>query len=397
MRGFGTCYRHKGTRFWWIQYFRDGKRFRESSNSEKLKDAQDLLKIRNAQVASGAPSVRGLTVADLYDPLERDYTINRRHTLIDLRSRWNNHLSKFFADEPAGALSTDRVNEYIALRQADGAANASINRELAALKRMYKLAMKARKIAIAPYIEMLKERNVRTGFVKDKEYEALAQATAEVGPWLRAMFEVAHTYGWRKGELLGMRVRQIDLIERSISLNPGETKNEQGRQVEMTARVYELLASCAAGKSADAYLFTREKDRLGRRVKTGGRVASFSDDWKQATEAAGVPGLLFHDLRRSAVRNMLRDGVPEEQAMLVSGHKTRSAFQRYNIVDQARMRETFRKMERGAVARGRQARQAELFEESLPFGPSDPPRKAAAADPGDRPRTVTASPMAKPN
>jgi integrase len=175
-----------------------------------------------------------------------------------------------------------------------------------------------------PYICQLKESNVRKGFVKDAEYEALARETAAGGLWLRAMFEVSYTYGRRKMELLTRRVRHADLLERTLRLDAGETKNGEARTVEMTGKVFELLKRCSLGKGEDDFLFTRERDRRGRKVRTGGRIVDFREDWEAATQAAGVPELLFHDLRRSAVGNMVRDGVSEKQAMTISGHRTRS-------------------------------------------------------------------------
>jgi integrase len=90
---------------------------------------------------------------------------------------------------------------------------------------------------------------VPSGFLRDEQYDALAQATAGIGTWLRTMFELCVTYGMRKGELLGLRVRQVNLKEKLITLNPGEPKN--GRNLPMTSKVFELLRETIRGKAPE--------------------------------------------------------------------------------------------------------------------------------------------------
>jgi len=390
MRGFGTCYRQPGSRFWWIQYWQDGKRHRESSGSEKLKAAQNILlhKLAEIEDAADGTNYRFLLIRHLYEALERDYVIHGRKSLRNIKTEWENHLSKPFAERIAAQLDSDDIGAYVTRRLSEGAKNATVNRELAALKRMYKLAKVSGKLkADCPYIPQLTERNVRKGFVKDAQYEALAKETAAIGLWLRAMFEVGYTYGWRKTELLKMKVGQLDLMERTIDLNPGETKNDEGRVVEMTRQVYELLRQCAAGKGAEDYVFTRDRELNGRKPKlTGGRIVDFRKAWEKATEAAGCPGLLFHDLRRSGVRNMRRNGTSETVAMRISGHKTASVFRRYNIVDPTDLREATAKMERAS----RERQQRDLFEQVEMFGSSEK-KPAGSSGPGVVAKEVAAS------
>ena len=144
MRGFGTVYRQPGTRFFWIQYWRDGERHRESSGQEKFREAQKVLKLRI--VAGGAASVPqdeagegqfaasnppparpgsspcGVRVSDLYDAMERNFIINKRKSLGDLRSLWKNHLKPALGAVLAHALDSDRIEVYVVARRAEGAA-----------------------------------------------------------------------------------------------------------------------------------------------------------------------------------------------------------------------------------------------------------------------------------
>ena len=139
------------------------------------------------------------------------------------------------------------------------------------------------------------------------------------------MFEVYYTWGWRKSELLAMRVRHVDFAANVIRLDPEMVKNEEGREVTMTPVIRALVAECAKGKNDEDFLFTRDD---------GTPVRDFRKTWRNLCVAAGVPALHVHDMRRSAARNLVRAGVSQHVAMKITGHKTASIFQRYNIVDQ---------------------------------------------------------------
>jgi integrase len=221
-------------------------------------------------------------------------------------------------------------------------ANATINRDLSALRRAFNLAERAGKIQRVPHFPRLKESAPRSGLVGDSEYSKLAANAKEL--WLRAMLATAYRFGFRKSELLNLRVGQVDLLQRTIRLNAGETKSGDGRTVKMTQDVYVLLAACVAGKGADGFVFTRD----------GRQVLDFRERWAQLTASAGCAGLLFHDLRRSAVRGMVRAGIPEVVCMKISGHKTRSVFDRYNVVSENDLADAALKIEAGNQEAGPQ-------------------------------------------
>src|SRR6185312_11301749 len=121
MRGEGTVYRQKGSRFWWIQYYVKGEPRRESSKTENEKLAWKLLRQRVSAVDSGEIQVGGkVRIADLYESLERDYVINRRKDLINLKTRWTRHLKPVFGDKRADEIEPEKIALYITGRLTDG-------------------------------------------------------------------------------------------------------------------------------------------------------------------------------------------------------------------------------------------------------------------------------------
>jgi integrase len=327
-RGSGSIYQN-GSAVWWVKFYVRGIARRESSHSTDRKVAEKLLKRRLAEVETKTYIPRtNVKIDELIADLLAEYRQQRRKSIKTAEWRWKKHLEPFFRNLSADDLNTDLVQRYCAKREEEKAAGASINRELAVLKRAFHLAMKRTppKVRSCPVISMYKESDPRTGFLEDAQYTSLAMECSKVGLWLRALLTTAYSFAFRKGELLSMRVKQIDLATGTIRLEAGTTKNGEGRAVKMTREVATLLTACVIGKKPDDFVFTRQN---------GKPVEGFRKIWKAFCTRAGVPDLLFHDLRRSGVRNLRRLGVQESVAMRISGHKTRSVFERYNIVDEA--------------------------------------------------------------
>jgi len=202
-----------------------------------------------------APDRTRTTVSDLFPLLEHDYRINDQKSLKHAQCHWK-HVKAFFGSKLARTLRDGDFKAYIDLRMKH-AANATINRELALLRRMLKLG----KCPI-PDVENLPENNVRTNFVEDKQFDLLAGAAPEL--WLRAYLELAYHSGWRKQEMIKLLVNQLDMKSRIIRLAVGSTKTKKGREITMSDPLYLLLAECVRGKGPEDYVFTREN---GRRVK----------------------------------------------------------------------------------------------------------------------------------
>jgi integrase len=343
-----------------IAYYRDGRRFIENTHSDKITVAKELLRKRLGAISLGEflpPVNEKLLSGELMEALFRDYAIRRNfddgsdtdpdvqrlkkkadRRLKFVRRRWENHLKPFFGAIRASKVSTDDINRYIEHRQRS-ANNATINRELALLKRAFNLGTECtpKKVSTVPvFPKRLKENPPRQGFVTDAEYQRLVESCGD--HWFRTFIALSYTFGFRHGELLEMRVRQVNLLERTVRLRSLTTKNEEPRVVKMTDEIFRLLSTSVAGKKELDAVFTRSN---------GKPVRDFRQAWLDLTLKAGLPGLLIHDFRRSAVRNMIRCGVPQVVAMRISGHKTAAVFNRYNIVDEADLSDAASRIEKG--------------------------------------------------
>ena len=174
------------------------------------------------------------------------------------------------------------------------------------------------------------ENNVRKGFLEYAQFAALYEA---IGEDIRPILTFAYYTGCRLGEVLSLKWSQVELGGRIVRLEPGETKNKEARHFVMVPDLYLSLAAQKTIRDekypACPWVFFR--------YATGKRIRDFRGAWATACDSAGLvdaqgqPTRIFHDLRRTGVRNLVRSGVSETVAMRISGHKTRSVFDRYNI------------------------------------------------------------------
>ena len=333
-RGMGSVYRRG--RFWWIGYWRNGEAFYESSKSERKGDAINLLKQRQGEVATckfiGLAADR-VTVAELLEFVAQDYVDNDRRSIDDLRMRIRTQVAPYFGSLHVTSLSTGHALKYIQKRKAEGVSNGTINWELAILRRALNLGAKHDPPIVARVIHIprLKENNVRKGFIDHEQYRRLQ---AELPEHLKLLVALAFYTGSRKGELLRIRVDQIDLKRKQIRLNAGETKNDEGRVLPIYGELAQLLSAALAKRRKEAKRTKQFPNAWLFHDEHGRPILSFYKAWKSACDRAELPGQLFHDLRRSAVRNMERAGIPRAVAMRISGHKTESVYRRYAIVSE---------------------------------------------------------------
>jgi integrase len=340
---------------WWVRYQAAGRWHWESAHSDQRAVADALLRAREAQPDEGPPpaprdqstSPAGVGFGEAAAALLADYQMNGRRSLRTLRLRIAKHLEPFFGPYRLTEIRPHRVRDFIARRQASGASNATINRDLITLKRMLALAVQEGTLVTKPYIPLLQEHNVRQGFF---EVEQFQQITEHLPPEMRGIARFAWVTGWRTpSEILPLEWRQVDFRAGEVRLDAGTTKNGEGRVFPFTLALRQVLEAqrqIAAALRAQGvparYVFCYARGR-----KAGHRISesAYIHRWWAARAAAGCPTRIPHDCRRTAVRNLVRAGVPERVAMQLTGHKTRAIFERYNIISPGDLREAARRLD----------------------------------------------------
>lgn len=329
----GCIYQRPKSPFWWAKIvpYKGAKAIFESTKRTRKDHAETYLRERMKDYEMDLGHVRPeqVTFNELGDDLKTDYRIRGRKSLGRLEISIT-HLKQVFDNMRAMEINTARVKRFIDLRQNEGAKNGTINRELGALSRMLNLGAEhsPAKVLTVPHIPKLGEANPRQGFFELGEYQAVLE---HLPSFYQGPVTFGYHTGWRQGEILNLQWSNVDFEENTVALFPGTTKNDDGRVIYMTEELKTLLLKQrdngkASGKLSP-YVFPNER-RKNRIHKS-----RFYRAWQSACREAGYPNKLYHDLRRTAVRNMVRAGIPERVAMMISGHKTRSVFDRYNIVD----------------------------------------------------------------
>ncbi len=345
-RGLGRIYRRGN--IWWIDYSFRGKRQRESSGSTRKADAVKLLRRRLEEMGRGrlvGPSAENVTLEDLGRLLLDDYRVNGKRSINRAELSVRTLKNYFGGYTRALDITTDRVNRYIEeRRERDVVKPATIQKELAALKRAFNLAVQAGLLDHIPYIPSLQLRNTRTGFFEKPDFGAVL---GELPEYLRPPALFAYYTGWRLcSEILPLTWAQVDFNAGTVRLEPETTKNREGRTFPFSA-LSELEALLREQRERTTAL---EKG-TGRIIawvfhRGAQRIKGYKSAWKNACKRAGLPDAWVHDLRRTAVRNLERAGVPRSVAMKLTGHKTEAVYLRYAIASESDLREGVEKLAR---------------------------------------------------
>lgn len=336
----------------------DGTRHEETIGPDRA-EAQRQLAIRLGEIAKGAPvSSKPNTVlfGELCDDVVTDYEVRGLSSGSDIEGRYRLHIIPYLGKKKAAQITFAMLNKYIQHRQSETPAPqpGTINREMEAIQRAFMLALEGRKILAAPAIPKVKEHNVRTGFFTRAEIDKMC---AMLEYPAREMVLLGFLTGWRYGEIAQLEWRNVDFAAGELRIDVGRDKNREGRVFPFTAELAELMIGLKEKRDGiSPFVFARKRKggRPGRKTDPNATPRNSIDirvEWLHACHGAGLPCVvdaegrplkalrIFHDLRRSAAREMERQGVRKSVIKMLMGHKTDSMFNRYRIVDPEDLRE----------------------------------------------------------
>jgi len=335
--GSGSLYRRGQT--WWVTYYVNGKQIWESAKTKDRAEARRILQTKIGQRATGKLLVGAdrVTFTDLTDMVLTDYRVNGKKSLAHVEWRLRRYLLPYFGQVRAQELTSAQIDAYIVQRQTQGASNAEVNRELAIVKRAFSLGLRKEQIYRKPDIPRLEEDNVRQGFFEPQEFAAVLIRLPE---YLRPPVQWLYFTGWRtKTEVFPLSWSQIDLDAGTVRLYRGTTKNKEGRVIALPQVLKDILEQQWQDHIEHYPDCQTVFHHQGKPIK------DTRGSWERACKEAGLPGKLLHDFRRTAVRNLVRAGVPERVAMTITGHKTRHVFERYNIVSAGDLEDAARRID----------------------------------------------------
>lgn len=218
---------------WWIQYYSHGHKIRESTETADHAEAKDFLKRKEGDATKGRitkSTERKVLYSELAELVENDYEINGFRSLVDIELRHRLHILPYFGKVKAVRIGEADIGRYILHRKGEKASNATVNRELANIKRAFTLGIQKKLVSDRPHISMLEEDNVRQGFFEREQYEAVR---AHLPEHVQPVADFAYVTGWRRSEILSLQWRQVDFKAGNVRLEAGTTKNKEARQVSL--------------------------------------------------------------------------------------------------------------------------------------------------------------------
>ena len=320
-------------RIWWARFYADERRVEESTGETSRPKAAAWFRARleDVRLHGGAAVKAGeTTLSDLHELLKADYRLkgNKRPDAMEQAVA---RLRKYLGNPTVAELRHDRLVRYVNTRLQGGAGRGTVRSEMAMVRRMLRLGHRMGLTPMVPPIPMPGEAPARKGFL---ERHSLETILAELPDYMRPGLRFAYLSGWRfASEVLTLEWRDVDTARGEITLPPERSKNGESRVLPY--RAHPELVAIIEGQREATRAIERETHQIVPRVfhRAGEAISpNYHHLWRAACTAAGIPGVLVHDFRRSSTRNLSEAGVSETVVMQLQGHKTRQMFDRYRIV-----------------------------------------------------------------
>ena len=328
--------------YYFTYYNLNGIQVRRSSKSKLKSVAIEMVRQAQERLRKGNEpgSTRKTKYEDLRAILVADYrssgkaTTDEKDMLISGRRGLLKPLDDYFGGMNVANITTDVLRNFSAKRMEDGVAGPTINRNLAMLRRMFKLAEREGKVSHVPYFPMQKESEPREGFLERPEFERLR---AEMSEHLHPAMTFCYETGCRTGAMERVIWPWVKLAEKEISIPPGVVKNRKPLIVPLSDELVAMLKKKFRGKGPvfETRNFRREWNKACVKCGLGEKTGK---EWFR------YKGLVPHDFRRSAVRNLINSGVDTATAMKITGHRTLHVFLRYNIISTGQLHEAMERV-----------------------------------------------------
>ena len=342
--GAGRVYR-RGRQFW-ISFYADvagrAQEIREPAGAVE-RDARALLVSRRLEVQAHrrglvrfAPGREKLTLVSLVADVLEDMRLRGKVSARSDACRAG-HLEEFFGSTRATTVTADSLAAYVGWRREAGASDKTIDHELSLVRRAYRRDG----APPGPRVPLLqsKNANARRGFLTREQFDALLKALPKAEADFRDLLEWFFLTGQRPSEIA--RLRWADLDGDTLRLAAADTKTGYARSVPVIGELKKIIQRRRREKNGEKIFHLRGRHAT---ASSGGFPKREYGIWREACRVAGLEGTLPYDLRRSAVRTLIRAGVSEHVAMTISGHRTRSMLDRYNITDDRDLRDAFAKV-----------------------------------------------------
>jgi len=312
---------------WWMSFTFQGQQVRRSTETSDKKLAEAILSKIRVQIVEGKyfekPKEDPYTFSQLMDRYLKEHASRRAHYRRYVNMVAN--VKTFFGNPNLSQITPKTIVAFKAKRYADGVMPATINRELAMLKKAFNLACREWEWAKdnpVCRVSMEKEQNSRDRWLTEQEEARLLMAAAA---WLGEVVTFAVHTGMRRGEILALTWAGVDFTRRTVTVF--KSKNGERRTIPVNQTVLELLSQ------------KYEQGRGLRGIET--RVVFCSEagteldgsnlrrGFTSALKAAQIEDLHFHDLRHTFATRLVQAGVDLYKVQRLLGHKSPSMTQRY--------------------------------------------------------------------